>query len=103
MNEPIAIQSLTVWEPEGNALYTLEHVAQFAGLPRRHIVLYARHGFVAPAIEPGEGWYFSAEAIRTLRRIARLRSSHGLELSGVRLVLDLMNEIDRLRVELRSA
>jgi DNA-binding transcriptional MerR regulator len=99
-NRPEPMTTLTLWEPESGVLYTLDHAAQFAGLPRRHVVLYARHGFITPATEPGAaGWYFTADAIRTLRRIAILRAMHGLDLPGVRLVLGLMSEIERLRGE----
>jgi DNA-binding transcriptional MerR regulator len=95
--------TLTLWEPEPDVLYTLERAAQFAGLPRRHIVIYARHGLVTPATAPGAaGWYFTADAIHTLRRIEMLRAMHGLDLPGVRLVLGLMSEIERLRGELFS-
>jgi hypothetical protein len=104
MNETHRIEpttALILSEPEPDTLYPLERVAQFAGLPRRHIVLYVRHGFVRPAIDPAyAGWYFTAEAIRTLRRIEMLRTLHRLDPSGVRLVLGLMSEIERLREEL---
>jgi DNA-binding transcriptional MerR regulator len=102
MNEPLT--TLTHWEPEPDVLYTLDRVAQFAGLPRRHIVLYARHGLIAPAVTPpDEGWYFTAEAIHPLRRIANLQERHRLDLHSVRLVLGLMWEIERLREELLSS
>lgn len=100
MNEPIA--TLTLWEPEPDVFYSIERAAQFAGLPRRHIVLYVRHGLVTPVAEPADvGWYFTAEAIRTLGRIEEFRAMHRLDLPGVRLVLGLMTEIERLRKELR--
>ena len=102
MNERIS--TLTLWEPEPDVLYSIEWVAQAADLPRRRIVLYARHGLIAPATEPGAtGWYFTAEAIRTLRRIETLRAAHRLDVPSLRLVLGLMCEIQRLRGELLSS
>ncbi|MEI9898111.1 MAG: MerR family transcriptional regulator [Chthoniobacter sp.] len=93
---------MSLWEPEPDALYTLEHVAQLAGVPRRRIVLYARHGLMMPATESGAvGWYFTAEAVRTLLRIERLRALHRLDLPSVRLVLELIDEVERLRAALR--
>ena len=98
VNTPEPMSTLSLWDPEPGVLYTIDHTAQFAGLPRRHIVLYARHGFITPAAQSGAvGWYFTADAIRTLRRIAMLRALYGLDLRGVRLVLGLMSEIERLR------
>ena len=93
--------TLTIREPKPEMLYTIDHAAQFAGLPRRHIVLYARYGLITPATEPGDdGWYFTAEAIRTLRRIESLRAMHRFDIAGVRFVLGLIKEIERLRAEM---
>lgn len=93
--------TLTVWEPEPEMLYTIDYAAQFAGMPRRHIVLYARYGLITPANALGDGgWYFTAETIRTLRRIESLRVIHRFDISGLRFVLGLMKEIERLRAEM---
>ncbi len=93
--------TLTHWEPESETLYTIDFAAQFAGMPRRRIVLYARYGLIKPATEQGDcGWYFTADSIRTLRRIESLRAMHRFDLSGVRFVLGLMKEIERLRAEM---
>jgi len=93
--------TLTRWEPEPETVYTIDFAAQFAGLPRRHIVLYARYGLIKPATEQGDGgWYFTADSIRTLRRIESFRAMHRFDLSGVRFVLGLMKEIERLRAEM---
>jgi DNA-binding transcriptional MerR regulator len=100
-NNPSSFTTLTVWEPKPETLYTIDHAAQFAGLPRRHIVLYARYGLITPVSGLGvAGWYFTADAIRTLRRIERLRELHRFDLAGVRFVLGLMKEIERLREEM---
>ena len=89
------------WEPAPGMLYTIDGVAQAASLPRRLIALYSRDGLIQPAFEPGDGgWYFTAETIHTLRRIQSLRVIHQLDLSGVRLVLRLLKEIERLRIEM---
>jgi DNA-binding transcriptional MerR regulator len=99
LNTPSA--TLTRWEPEPETLYTIDFAAQFAGLPRRHIALYTRYGLIKPVTEPGDGgWYFTAESIRTLRQIEHLRLMHRFGISGVRFVLGLINEIERLRAEM---
>ncbi len=92
--------AMTVWEPEPEMLYTIDQAARFAGMPRRHILLYARSGLIASATESCDyGWFFTAETIRTLRRIESLRALHCCNVSAVRLVLGLMKEIERLRAE----
>jgi len=93
--------TLTLWEPAPEMLYTIDCAAQFAGLPRRHIALYARYGLIQPATGRGEGgWYFTGETIRTLRRIESLRVRHRFDMAGARLVLGLLKEIERLRAEM---
>ena len=49
----------------------------------------------------GSGWYFDDEAIRIVRRIEYLRSVCGLNLAGIKLVMALTEEVERLRNELR--
>ena len=41
------------------------------------------------------------EGIRTLRRIESLRTACGVNLAGVKLILELINELEHLRAEVR--
>jgi DNA-binding transcriptional MerR regulator len=96
------MSALQVFEPAAQAVYTIEVAAHLAQVPRRVIVLYYKHGLVAPVTDPaGSGWYFDDEAIRIVRRIEHLRSTCGLNLTGIKLVMSLMEEVERLRTELR--
>jgi DNA-binding transcriptional MerR regulator len=53
-------------------------------------------------VDPGcGGYYFNDEAIRILRRIEYLRNVCGINLSGIKMILDLVNEAERLRAEVR--
>jgi DNA-binding transcriptional MerR regulator len=97
-----SMNALQVLEPGGQTVYTIEVAAQLAQVPRRLIVLYYKHGLVSPIADPaGSGWYFDDEAIRIVRRIEHLRSTCGLNLAGIKLVMTLMEEVERLRTELR--
>jgi DNA-binding transcriptional MerR regulator len=96
------MNALQVLEPGAYTVYTLEVAAELTQVPRRLIVLYYKHGLVSPVTDPtGNGWYFDDEAIRIVRRIEYLRSACGLNLAGVKLVIALMDEVERLRTELR--
>jgi DNA-binding transcriptional MerR regulator len=44
---------------------------------------------------------FTEEAIYTLRRIEQLRTVHGLDLAWIKTIFDLLDEVERLRAELR--
>jgi DNA-binding transcriptional MerR regulator len=97
-----SMNALQVFEPDARTVYTIEMVAQLAQVPRRLIVLYYKHGLVSPVRDPARsGWCFDDEAIRIVRRIEYLRSACNENLAGIKLILELMEEVERLRQELR--
>ena len=95
------ITTLQLFEPDARAVYTLEAAASLTQIPRRLIAVYFKHGLVSPVMDPAcSGWYFNDEAIRILRHIEYLRSACGLNLVGIKLIMDLAREVERLREEL---
>ena len=96
------MKALQVLEPGAQTVYTIDVAARLAQVPRRLIVLYYKHGLVASVSDPaGNGWYFDDEAIRIVRRIEYFRSVCGMNLAGIKLVMALTDEVERLRAELR--
>ena len=96
------MKALQVLEPGTQTVYTIDVAARLAQVPRRLIVLYYKHGLVASVTDPaGNGWYFDDEAIRIVRRIEYCRSVCGMNLAGIKLVMALTDEVERLRAELR--
>jgi hypothetical protein len=96
------MKALQVLEPGAQTVYTIDVAARLAQVPRRLIVLYYKHGLVASVTDPaGNGWYFDDEAIRIVRRIEYFRSVCGMNLAGIKLVMALTDEVERLRAELR--
>ena len=95
------ITALQLFEPDARAVYTLEAAASLTQLSRRLIAVYFRHGLVSPVMDPAcTGWYFNDEALRILRRIEYLRTACGLNIVGIKLIMDLAREVERLREEL---
>jgi MerR family transcriptional regulator, heat shock protein HspR len=64
--------------------------------------IYERRGLVSPARTQGGNRRYSDADIETLRRIAELASS-GMNLEGIRKVMELEAENERLRRELAEA
>jgi DNA-binding transcriptional MerR regulator len=96
----LAVQS---FEPDPVAVYSIETTAQLAGVPRRTILVYCKHGLISPTVDPILwGYWFTAEAIRTVRRIEGLRQTCGDDLPGIGIILDLMTEVQTLRAQLRA-
>jgi len=94
--------ALQLFEPAQEDLYSIEAVVHITQTPRHQIAVYCRHGIISPVTEPErDGWWFDHEAIRVLRRIEYLRTGYGMNLAGLRLISELLREIERLREEVR--
>jgi DNA-binding transcriptional MerR regulator len=94
--------ALELFEPKANVLYSLDAAAHLAGVPRRSILIYYRAGLVRPVVQPPYGvMEFTEEAIHTVRRIEYLRTIQGVDLAWLKTMFDLLDEVERLRAELR--
>lgn len=97
-----SLYALELFQPKPNVLYSLDAAAHLAGIARRSILIYCRAGLVRPVIQPPYGVLeFSEESIRSVRRIEYLRRVHGADLTLLKSMFDLVNEVERLRSELR--
>ena len=85
----------TLDDADGETEYTLEGVAGITGISTRTILLYQEYGLI-----PQSG--YDDEAIRTLRRIEHLRRTCEANLAGVRMILELVEEVELLRTALRA-
>ena len=98
-------ESSAVPPPGGSGEVThlaIETVAEMTHTSRHLIVVYCRHGLIRPVANPDEsGWLFDEEVIHRLRHIEALRTRFGMNLEGVRLFLELSNDVDEVRNELR--
>jgi DNA-binding transcriptional MerR regulator len=102
MTDKMPVRALQLFEPDPDVVYTIETAARMTHVPRHTILVYYKYGLLSPVVDPGlGGYYFNDEAIRALRRIEHLRSDFGINLTGARIILDLMNQVNRLRSEVR--
>jgi DNA-binding transcriptional MerR regulator len=95
-NDP---SGLPLFEARADTVYTLEVVVELTGVSSQTILHYLELGLISPA---ADGDRFNDEALRALRRIEHLRSRYGMNTDGLRLMLNLLEEVDRLRAELRA-
>jgi len=84
------------------AVYVISVAAELAGVHPQTLRIYARKGLVDPARTGGGSRRYSERDIARLRRIQDLTNA-GLNLEGVRRVIELEDEIIRLREELVRA
>lgn len=81
------------------AVYVISVAAELAGMHPQTLRIYERKGLVAPARTGGNSRRYSEADIGALRRIQEL-TNEGLNLAGVKKVLELEAEITRLRQEI---
>jgi len=84
---------------EGRAVYVISVAAELAGVHPQTLRVYERRGLVDPSRTGGGSRRYSQDDIERLRRIGDLTAA-GLNLEGVRRVLELEAELDQLRREL---
>jgi chaperone modulatory protein CbpM len=78
---------------------TREELAALCGVDVNWIDEMIAHGVIAPA--QLHTLHFSAVTITTIRRARRLEQDFALNVPGVALALDLLDEIERLRAEVK--
>ena len=83
------------------AVYVISVAAELAGVHPQTLRIYERKGLLDPARTVGGSRRYSDRDIAQLQRINELTSA-GLNLEGVRRVLELEAEIRKLEVELQQ-
>ncbi len=84
-----------------NVAYTFETVVAITGVDRTTIIEYCETGLVPVASGPVENAEFDDELINLIRRVETLRTVHGINRTGIQMILELTNEVERLRQELK--
>ncbi len=84
------------------AVYVISVAAELAGMHPQTLRIYERRGLVTPARTRGGNRRYSDADIETLRRISELAAS-GMNLEGIRKVMELEAENERLRQQLADA
>ncbi len=81
------------------AVYVISVAAELAGMHPQTLRIYERKGLIAPSRTGGGSRRYSDADIRALQRIQEL-TNDGLNLAGVKRVLELEAENERLRHQL---
>ncbi|HJP74630.1 MAG TPA: MerR family transcriptional regulator, partial [Pseudonocardiaceae bacterium] len=70
---------------------------QFSGLHPQTLRSYDRLGLVSPGRATGGGRRYSARDIAVLREVQRLSQEDGVNLAGIKRIIELENQVDALR------
>ena len=87
---------------EESAVLTVKDLSRLCAVDERHIVEFVEEGVLNVVEINSAEWHFSGGALRRARLALRLERDLELNLAGVALALELMEELDRLRRELQA-
>lgn len=95
---------LPVYDAETDTHYSIDVIAEMAGVDAQTVIRYQERGFIRPVSnETSAPALFDAEGLRQLRRIEHLRATCEVNDTGLKLILDLLHELECLRQERRQS
>ena len=74
--------------------YVISVAAELAGMHPQTLRQYDRLGIVTPARTKGRGRRYSASDVERLREVQRLSQDEGVNLEGIRQILELKQRLD---------
>ncbi len=86
------------WPDVRRGVFAISVAAELAGLHPQTLRIYEKEGLIEPDRSTGGTRLYSNTDVERLREIATLTGS-GLNIAGVRLVLELQAELRHLRAE----
>src|SRR5213594_3681019 len=89
-------------EDQDRAVYIISVAAELAGVHPQTLRIYERKGLLNPARTTGNTRRYSDRDIDRLRTIQKLTQEHGVNLAGVKLIVELEHEVDRMRQRMAS-
>ena len=86
------------WPDAGHGVFAISVAAELSGLHPKTLRIYEREGLIEPDRSAGGTRRYSTGDVDRLREITELTSS-GLNLAGVKRVLELQDHVRRLQAE----
>jgi MerR family transcriptional regulator/heat shock protein HspR len=82
---------------DDSPVYVISVAAELSGLHPQTLRAYDRLGLVSPGRSSGRGRRYSLRDVLLLREVQRLSQQDGVNLSGIKQILELGTELDRAR------
>ncbi len=93
-------QKLTGLILDEAASFSLDELSSVCAVRTEYIIELVDEGILEPR-QQHKDWYFTGESLVRLQKTRRLQKDLGVNLAGAALVLDLIEEVSRLREQLR--
>ena len=78
-------------------VFVISVAAQLAGLHAQTLRQYDRLGLVSPGRTAGGGRRYSPRDVALLREVQRLSQDEGVNLAGIKRIIELESQVDALR------
>jgi MerR family transcriptional regulator/heat shock protein HspR len=86
-----------VAESDDRPVYVISIAAQLAGMHPQTLRTYDRLGLVSPGRTAGRGRRYSERDVALLREVQRLSQDEGINLAGIKRIIELEHQVDALR------
>jgi MerR family transcriptional regulator/heat shock protein HspR len=94
-----AIPGLPAWADEDTPVFVISIAAEFSGMHAQTLRSYDRIGLVSPGRASGGGRRYSVRDIALLREVQRLSQEEGVNLAGIKRIIELESHVDALRAK----
>ncbi|WP_414685273.1 heat shock protein transcriptional repressor HspR [Mycobacterium sp.] len=82
--------------------FLISVAAQLAGMHAQTLRTYDRLGLVRPRRSTGGGRRYSERDVELLREVQRLSQDEGVNLAGIKRIIELTNQVDALQSRLQE-
>jgi MerR family transcriptional regulator/heat shock protein HspR len=83
--------------PDDAPVFVISVAAELAGMHAQTLRQYDRLGLVTPGRTVGGGRRYSARDVALLREVQRLSQDEGVNLAGIKRIIELEAQVDALR------
>jgi MerR family transcriptional regulator/heat shock protein HspR len=84
-------------DPAQARTFLISVAAELAGMHAQTLRTYDRLGLVSPERSPGGGRRYSERDVELLREIQRLSQDEGVNLAGIKRIIELTNHVEALQ------
>src|SRR5438270_92927 len=85
---------------EERALYVISVAADLAGVHPQTLRIYERKGLLSPQRTAGNTRRYSERDVERLRQIQQLTQDEGVNLAGVRIIMEMQRRLDEAQAQL---
>src|SRR6187397_3499347 len=87
---------------EAARTFLISVAAELAGMHAQTLRTYDRLGLVSPQRSSGGGRRYSQRDVDLLREVQRLSQDEGVNLAGIKRIIELTNQVEALQARLRE-